>query len=248
MKQLESTLRYMDRQSPDSSQPGFEIQSNSDEVIRTFDSMGLAAALISNLHSYGIEKPSAIQQRSIPAILSGRDVLIQDPSLSGKTLACCISAIQNVVHFGSKSQILIMVPTREMAPPVQVIVRELCYAMDIHSYAVGTAKTVREDMEYIAERKPRVLVGTPGRLYDAHLREALSIEEEVRILIVDEVDEILSRGFGDCVGALLASLRSGTQVVLVLRAMTPEVADLMAKLRTDLVQIVASPRIAESTA
>lgn len=111
--------------------------------------------------------------------------------------------------------------------------------MDIDSYAVSTAKTVPEDMEHIAEKNPRVLVGTPGRLHDAHLRGAIAVEEKVRMVIFDAVDEILSRGFGDLVGTLLASLRSDTQVVLVSCIMTPEVADLMAKLRTDHVQIVA---------
>ncbi|KAF9288202.1 translation initiation factor eIF4A [Mortierella alpina] len=220
-------------------EPQSEIQSNSDEIIKTFDDMGLAPELIRNIHSYGIEKPSTIQQRAIPAILSGRDVLTQDPSLSGKTLACCISAAQMVTRFGSTGQVLMIVPTREMAPPVQVIFRELCSSMDIDSYAVSTAKTVPEDMKHIAEKNPRVLVGTPGRAHDAHLRGAIAVEEKVRMVIFDEVDEILSRGFGDLVGALLASLRSGTQVVLVSCIMTPEVADLMAKLRTDHVQIVA---------
>ncbi|CAO3570883.1 unnamed protein product [Mortierella alpina] len=207
--------------------------------------MGLAPALIKNIHSYGIKIPTTFQQRAIPAILSGCDVVVQDPSSSGKTSAICISAIQRVLQFGSTTgQVLIVVPTREKA--LQVILQDLCSGMDIHSYATRTAMMAREDLAHIAESKPRVLVGMPGQVRLAQLRGALAVEQDVRMVILDEVEEMLSRGFADPVGELLASLGPGTQVVLVLRTMTPAVAVLMAKLRTGHVQIVAGHEDLES--
>uniref|UniRef100_A0A914MRW6 ATP-dependent RNA helicase n=1 Tax=Meloidogyne incognita TaxID=6306 RepID=A0A914MRW6_MELIC len=104
---------------------GYTIQSNTNEVIESFDNMNLKELLLRGIYSFGFEKPSAIQQRAIVPCCTGRDVIAQAQSGTGKTATFSVSVLQRVDDKDPNVQALVMAPTRELAQQIIEPV-ELC--------------------------------------------------------------------------------------------------------------------------
>lgn len=178
---------------PQGMEPNGLIESNFDEVVETFDDMGLKEALLRGVYAYGYEKPSAIQQRAIPACLKGNDVIAQAQSGTGKTATFSISILQSIVTENKECQALILAPTRELAQQIQKVVAAIGDYMGVQCHACVGGSSVREDLSKL-EGGQHVVVGTPGRVADMIGRRALRIND-IGMFVLDEADEMLSRGF-----------------------------------------------------
>lgn len=215
---------------------GMTLESNWTEVAETFDDMDLREDLLRGIYAYGFEKPSAIQQRAIKPILLGHDTIAQAQSGTGKTATFALSALQKLDLAQRNCQALILSPTRELAQQTQKVIVDLGDFMQarVHACVGGTA--VRDDIRILQEGV-HIVVGTPGRCFDMINRRALSMDN-VGLFVLDEADEMLSRGFKDQIYDVFKFLPEKVQVALFSATMPSEVLEVTGRFMRDPVRIL----------
>lgn len=197
------------------------IHQNYDEAIDSFDALGLKEELLRGIYTHGFETPSTIQQRAILPIMQGKDVLAQSQSGTGKTATFTIGALQQIDPNVHATQALILAPTRELALQIQNVVRTLGELLDIVCHACIGGTSLENDV-VVLKRGAHVVVGTPGRVHDVIQRGFLD-PRHVKMFILDEADEMLSRGFKEQIYNIYQMLPEQFQIVLMSATMPPDV-------------------------
>ncbi|KAI9253930.1 ATP-dependent RNA helicase eIF4A [Phascolomyces articulosus] len=214
-----------------------EIESNWEEVVDNFDNMNLKTELLRGVYAYGFERPSAIQQRAIMPVIKGHDVIAQAQSGTGKTATFSISILQSIDTSIKETQALILAPTRELALQIQKVVLALGDFMGIECHACIGGTNVREDIAKL-QSGCHVVVGTPGRVFDMiHNRRAFKTDS-VKMFVLDEADEMLSRGFKEQIYDVFQLLPGSTQVVLLSATMPSDVLEVTTKFMREPVRIL----------
>ncbi|KAI8581521.1 hypothetical protein K450DRAFT_231708 [Umbelopsis ramanniana AG] len=213
-----------------------EIESNWEEVVDNFDNMNLKTELLRGIYAYGFERPSTIQQRAIMPVIKGHDVIAQAQSGTGKTATFSISILQRIDVTLKATQALILAPTRELALQIQKVVLALGDFMGAECHACVGGTNVREDMEKLRSGC-HVVVGTPGRVYDMINRGAFKTDH-MKMFVLDEADEMLSRGFREQIYDVFQLLPTETQVVLLSATMPPDVLEVTTKFMREPVRIL----------
>merc|ERR1719410_2699199 len=203
------------------------IESNWDEVTENFDDMNLREELLRGVYAYGFEKPSAIQQRAIVPCVGGHDVIAQAQSGTGKTATFSISILQKIEINARDCQALILAPTRELAQQTRKVVIALGDYMGVQCHACIGGTSVREDMRKL-EAGQHIVVGTPGRVFDMISRKYLRTQN-IKMFVLDEADEMLSRGFKDQIYDVFRHLDSKIQVILLSATMPADVMEVTTK-------------------
>jgi translation initiation factor 4A len=216
--------------------PEGEIDSNWHEVVDSFDEMGLREDLLRGIYAYGFEKPSAIQQRAITPVLKGYDVIAQAQSGTGKTATFSISILQKLDTTLRETQALVLAPTRELATQIQKVLLALGDYMSAQCHACIGGTLVREDMRTL-EQGIHTIVGTPGRVFDMINRRALRVDN-LKLFVLDEADEMLSRGFKDQIYDIFCLLPSKIQVVLLSATMPADVLEVTQRFMRDPIRIL----------
>lgn len=149
-----------------------EFETSEDvQVMPTFDRMKLKEELLRGIYGYGFEKPSAIQQRAIVPIVSGRDVIAQSQSGTGKTATFSISMLQLIDTQLRDTQALVLSPTRELAVQIQQVVLALGDFMNVQCHACIGGTSLGDDIKKL-DYGQHIVSGTPGRvigIYDFNL-------------------------------------------------------------------------------
>lgn len=206
-------------------------------IINSFDAMGLNDELLRGIFAHGFEKPSAIQQRAIKPILDGRDVIAQAQSGTGKTATFAISILQKLEIADSACQALILVPARELAHQIQKVTLALGEYQKAKVHACVGGTNVREDVQILRDGV-HIVVGTPGRIYDMIQRGALRLNK-VKLVVVDEADQMLDRGFKDQIYEIFSSgLPANMQVALFSATMPALALEMTEKFMRDPIRIL----------
>eukprot|EP00794_Sanderia_malayensis_P020275 gene20275-22261_t len=205
-------------------------------VTPTFDSMKIREDLLRGIYAYGFEKPSAIQQRAIIPIVKGRDVIAQSQSGTGKTATFSISALQCVDTKLRETQVLVLSPTRELATQVQKVILALGDYMSVQCHSCIGGTNVGEDIRKL-DYGQHVVSGTPGRVFDMIKRRNLRTRS-IKMLILDEADEMLNKGFKEQIYDVYRFLPPATQVVLVSATLPHEILEMTNKFMTDPIRIL----------
>lgn len=207
------------------------IETNYDDVVDSFDALKLNESLLRGIYSYGFEKPSAIQQRGIKPILDRHDTIGQAQSGTGKTATFAIAALQLIDYNVNNCQVLILAPTRELAQQIQKVVLALGDYLQVRCHACVGGTVVRDD---IAKLKAGVhmVVGTPGRVHDMMEKRHLRVDD-MKLFIMDEADEMLSRGFKSQIYDVFKKLPSDVQVALFSATMPQDILELTTKFMRD---------------
>ena len=190
-----------------------------------FSSLGLPEALLATLTSLGYQKPSPIQAQSIPALLTGRDLIGQAQTGTGKTAAFALpilAGLSNNQAQAQSPQALVLAPTRELA--MQVAEAFQRYSENLghcRVLAVYGGQSMRDQLREL-KRGVQIVVGTPGRLLDHLNRNSLDLSA-LRWLVMDEADEMLRMGFIDDVEAILAHTGGKQQTALFSATMPPRI-------------------------
>ncbi|MGC8561409.1 MAG: DEAD/DEAH box helicase [Phycisphaerae bacterium] len=189
-------------------------------VPKAFEELGVEHAILRALAEIHFVEPSEIQRRMIPPVLAGRDVLGQARTGTGKTAAFGLPLLQRL-DANAAFQVLIVVPTRELA--VQVEGEMIRFAKHKHTRiaCVYGGRKVLHD-EKAMERRPQVIVGTPGRILDLQIRQLLPLEQ-IRHLVFDEVDRMFDIGFRDDVRKIINGCRSNPQMIFVSATISDEI-------------------------
>lgn len=206
------------------------------KIIDSFDEMGLKEDLLRGLYAYGFEKPSAIQQRAVLPILEGRDAIAQAQSGTGKTSLIALCLCQLVDTKSRDVQGLVLSPTRELAAQTEKMVLALGDFMNVKAHSCVGGKSLGDDMRKL-EQGVHVVSGTPGRVTDMMDRRYLNTRR-VRLLVLDEADEMLNKGFESQVYEAYRRLPPGLQVVLISATMPRAVLDVTERFMNDPVKVL----------
>ncbi|KAI0660832.1 DEAD-domain-containing protein [Cubamyces menziesii] len=205
-------------------------------VVSTFDDLGLKEDLLRGIYAYNFEKPSAIQQRAILPIIQGRDVIAQAQSGTGKTATFSISILQSIDVTVRETQALVLSPTRELATQIQSVVLALGDYMNVQCHACIGGTSIGEDIRKL-EYGQHVVSGTPGRVFDMIRRRSLRTRN-IKMLVLDEADELLNKGFKDQIYDVYRYLPPATQVVLLSATLPYDVLEMTTKFMTDPIRIL----------
>ncbi|KAG2250937.1 hypothetical protein Bca52824_081073 [Brassica carinata] len=213
-----------------------EFFTSYDEVHESFDAMGLQENLLRGIYAYGFEKPSAIQQRGIVPFCNGLDVIQQAQSGTGKTATFCSGVLQQLEITLVQCQALVLAPTRELAQQIEKVMRALgdYLGVKVHTCVGGTS--VVEDQR-ILQAGVHVVVGTPGRVFDMLRRQSLR-SDCIKMFVLDEADEMLSRGFKDQIYDIFQLLPPKIQVGVFSATMPPEALEITKKFMSKPVRIL----------
>ncbi len=206
------------------------------EVIASFDSMRLKEDLLRGIYAYGFERPSAIQQRAIVPIVQGRDVIAQSQSGTGKTAVFSIGILQSLDTTSNETQALTLSPTRELAEQTQKVLLSLGDFMNVQCHACIGGKSIGEDIRRL-DYGVQVVSGTPGRVFDMIQRKNLRTRN-IKMLIIDEADEMLNKGFKEQIYDIYRYLPPTTQVVIVSATLPQEVLEMTKKFMNEPVKIL----------
>lgn len=204
--------------------------------VTSFDDLELREGLLRGIYSYGFEKPSDVQQRVLPVVLSGRDAIVRAKSGTGKTAAYVIGALQRIDMGLPSCQLLSLVPTRELAWNIYGVVVALGKYIEGRCVVCVGGNSVRDTIEKLRDEKPQTVLGTAGRVLDFVNRQRLHLEDLVT-LVIDEVDEILARGFEEQVVELFPMTRPHCQVCIFSSTMPEEVQELSLRITNDAVRV-----------
>ena len=202
----------------------------------SFETLGLAPAILSALTKAGFNAPTAVQQSAIPAALDGKDLMVSAQTGSGKTAAFMLPALNRIANSepakGNGVQVLVLAPTRELA--MQVADATRAYGANLKD--LRTAVVVG-GMPYGAQikalsRRVDVLVATPGRLID-HLQARRVNLSQVHTLVLDEADRMLDMGFIEDIETIVGSTPSQRQTLLFSATLDGSIARLAGKMMRD---------------
>jgi len=210
--------------------------SNWSEVCQSFDDMKLKDELLRGIYAYGFEKPSHIQQRGIIPCVQGHDTIAQAQSGTGKTATFSIASLQRVNLSNPDCQVLILAPTRELAQQTYKVLNNLGDYMKVVSHVCVGGIAVREDLQ-VLQRGVQIVVGTPGRVNDVINRNALRLGK-LKMFVLDEADEMLSRGFKDQIYDVFQYLPSEVQVCLFSATMPVEILSMTKRFMRNPVRIL----------
>lgn len=197
--------------------------------------MGTFYLTLFYLSSY--EKPSAIQSLAIAPIINKGDVIAQAQSGTGKTATFSIAVLQKIDPTINAPQALILSPTRELANQTHTVILALGEYLNVRARACIGGYPVADDLNAIRSNPPHVIVGTPGRIIDLITRKAFGTSS-LRMLILDEADEMLSRGFSDQIYSLFKAVPSSIQVVLLSATIPEDVKEVAKKFMRDPTRIL----------
>ncbi|KAJ8356944.1 hypothetical protein SKAU_G00197380 [Synaphobranchus kaupii] len=231
-----NSSRDGDHGGPDGMEPDGVIESNWNEITDNFDDMNLKETLLRGIYAYGFEKPSAIQQRAIIPCIKGHDVIAQAQSGTGKTATFAISMLQKLDMEQSGTQALVLAPTRELAQQIQKVILALGDYLGGTCHACIGGTNVKNDMLKLGEA-PHIVVGTPGRVFDMLSRRYLS-PKFIKMFVLDEADEMLSRGFKDQIYEIFQKLLPNIQVVLLSATMPSDVLEVTKKFMRQPIRIL----------
>uniref|UniRef100_A0A8D2ASU4 RNA helicase n=1 Tax=Sciurus vulgaris TaxID=55149 RepID=A0A8D2ASU4_SCIVU len=211
---------------PEGMDPDGVIESNWNEIVDNFDDMNLKESLLRGIYAYGFEKPSAIQQRAIIPCIKGYDVIAQAQSGTGKTATFAISILQQLEIEFKETQALI-----------QKVILALGAYMGAICHACIGGTNVRNEMQKLQAEAPHIVVGTPGRVFDMLNRRYLS-PKWIKMFVLDEADEMLSRGFKDQIYEIFQKLNTSIQVVLLSATMPTDMLEVTKKFMRDPIRIL----------
>lgn len=191
-----------------------QLEDKSIELINSWDDLDIDPNILRSIYAYGFEKPSPIQRRGIKPLVDGRDVIGQAQSGTGKTATFSIGALSRVDLTKNTNQILLMSPTHELTKQIAKVITSLSEMMTgIRIKTMVGGSSIDDDVAYMRDTPPHVIVGCPGRVFDMIRRRHINAST-LKMVVLDEADEMLSQGFKDQIYNIFQYLNKEVQIAL----------------------------------
>jgi superfamily II DNA/RNA helicase len=215
-------------------------------VLKTFRDAGLRAEIVTALDEAGYVKPTPIQERSIPLLLEGKDLVGVAQTGTGKTLAFLLPILERLKPGGSDPQAVVVCPTRELAIQDAGAAERIGARLGVRTLLAYGGTSSGHQKQGLAEGCD-ILVGTPGRLLDFVTSAWLSLRK-VRFLVLDEADRMLDMGFLADVDAILRKAPMSRQTMLFSATLSENIQNLARRYmhHPETVRIDAQTRVKES--
>jgi superfamily II DNA/RNA helicase len=207
------------------------------QFFNSWDDLDLDPNLLRGIYAHGFEKPSPIQSKSIHPILQGFDLIAQAQSGTGKTASFSIGGLSKIDVSDNSTQSLVIVPTHELAHQITDVIKCLSNMMTgIRIKTIVGGTSIDEDAFEMRNNTPHFIVGCPGRVYDMIRRRYINANK-IKIVILDEADEMLSSGFKDQVYNIFKYLNKNVQIALFSATFPSNIYQIANKFMRDPVKI-----------
>ena len=183
-----------------------------DEKVALFASLGLSDTSLDVMDNLGFIHPTPIQEKTIPGLLEGKDIVGLAETGSGKTIAFGAPMAERIDAELGEVQGIVLVPTRELAQQVLDVMTTLAEPHGLFTVGLLGGRAIKKDIENLG-RSPQVLVGTPGRVQD-HLQRGTLNLRKVKFVVLDEADEMLDIGFLPAIRRILSRTPRSRQTAL----------------------------------
>jgi len=207
------------------------------DTFNNWDEIELKQNLLRGIYGYGFEHPSPIQKKAIIPMINRRDIIAQAQSGTGKTGAYAISCLQIIDSTIRETQAIILAPTRELARQVESVISSFSVKLNTQIKLLVGGTPVHTDISDLRENVPHIIVGTPGRVFDM-LRSDTIDYRFIKLLVLDEADEILSSGFKEQIYNIFQYLNDKTQIGLFSATLPTELETLTTKMLRDPIKIL----------
>ena len=207
--------------------------------MKVFEDLGLGTELFRTIKEMGFDKPTQIQEKSIPFIMKGKDVIGESETGSGKTLAFGAGIIEKVVPRGGL-QALVLTPTRELAEQVKKAIKGFSNGNNLQIVPIYGGVSITNQIHELT--RAEVVVATPGRLLDHLQRRTIDISK-VRILVLDEADRMLDMGFIDDVKKIIKNCPKERQTLFFSATIDSRIKSLAKKYMVDPEIIMAGKQV-----
>ena len=207
-------------------------------TIKSWDDLNLKNNLLRGIYSYGFENPSPIQQKAIQPIIESNDVIAQSQSGTGKTGCFTVASLQKINENLKKTQVLIISPTRELSQQIINVLNNLgTYMKDLTTQLLVGGVSTDYDIEKYKNNTPQIAVGCPGRIFDMLKRNVIKTND-LKLLVLDEADEMLSTGFKEQIYNILNFLSNDIQIALFSATIPNDLFNLTQKIMRNPVNII----------
>lgn len=194
------------------------------KICEDFEEMNLKENLLRGIYGYGFEKPSEIQSKAIVQVATGRDIIAQAQSGTGKTGTFVISTLQQIDDTVEGCQAIILAPVRELAFQIGEVAKSIGNYLNIKPVVCVGGSNIYDARRELSEGTT-IVVGTPGRVIDMIERGFLSTRM-LRMMVLDEADEMLSSSFLTQIKKIIMEVPETTQVCLFSATMPQEVLEI----------------------
>ena len=192
---------------------------DSSHEINSWDELEIHVDILRGIFAYGFEKPSPIQQKAILPIINGKDIIAQAQSGTGKTAAFTIGSLARINMEENTTQILVLSPTRELTIQTAKVMSGVGSMMEnskkehLRVQTLFGGSVIEEGSGFSSKNIPHIICGCPGRVNDMLRRDRIS-GRDIKLVILDEADEMLSSGFKEQVYNIFQYFNSDIQVAL----------------------------------
>jgi len=205
-----------------------------------FATLGLAPALLRGVRAAGYQTPTPVQQRAIPLVLEGADVVAAAQTGSGKTAAFVLPILTKLLYRPHALRALVLAPTRELAAQIETAARDLARFTRLRIGVVYGGVNIGPQERMLRGEGVDMLVATPGRLLDLNGRQSVALDD-VEILVLDEADRMVDMGFAPDLKRILRLLPRERQTLLFSATMPPALNDVARDALKDAVRIDLAP-------
>ena len=205
--------------------------------INSWEDLQIDTNLLRGIFAYGFEKPSPIQRKAINPIIQKKDIIAQAQSGTGKTATFTIGALSHVNTEEDTTQILCLSPTRELSIQTATVMRGIGSMMkNLRVQVLVGGSSIDEDISNLKSNVPHVITGCPGRVYDMMRRNHI-ISKNIKLVVLDEADEMLSSGFKEQVYNIFQHFNNNIQVALFSATLPDHIQGITSKFMRDPVKI-----------
>ena len=197
----------------------------------SFEELGINDEILRGIYSYGYEKPSDIQVKSIPQMNTKKDLIAQAQSGTGKTASFSVGVLNNIDKSSDKLQAIIMCPTHELVYQCYDVISNLNNYYESKIITLVGKTPINESIISLRSN-PHIVIGTPGRILDMIERKEL-YTNDISILTLDEADEMLSTGFLECMYKIIRYIPKTAQICLFSATIPESILELTDKFMSD---------------
>jgi superfamily II DNA/RNA helicase len=227
----------LDRSAPPELNNTEEETYDSSYEINNWDDLEIETDLLRGIFAYGFEKPSPIQRKAIKPIIQNKDIIAQAQSGTGKTATFTIGALSHVNTEENTTQVLCLSPTRELSIQTANVMRGIGSMMkNLRVQVLVGGSSVDEDVGNLKSNVPHVITGCPGRVHDMMRRNHIG-SKNIKLVILDEADEMLSSGFKEQVYNIFQNFNNNIQVALFSATLPEHIQGITSKFMRNPVKI-----------
>ncbi|WP_456383239.1 DEAD/DEAH box helicase [Persephonella sp.] len=194
----------------------------------SFRDLPISEKTLRSIEKMGFKHPTEIQEKAIPVVMEGKDLIAQAQTGTGKTAAFGIPIVEKVNTRKRKIQAVVLVPTRELAIQVTKEIKDIGREKRLYALAIYGGKSIKGQIDFLKKGKDVVVVGTPGRVRDLIERGVLDLSG-VEIFVLDEADRMLDMGFVEDIEFIFSKTPEDKQTLMFSATMPPAIKRLAEK-------------------